>query len=136
GSGTMGLPDTWTAHAQGRRNRVSGRPRRIRLPAGDQQRTRRRRIRPTSSLSHSWRPQTRVAAGLNAFPLIKSRNTAVEPGMKSAPPAQIPLPGTSHADTHPGPVSAMRATVDGKFFRLGGRKFPIKGVTYGPFAPN
>jgi O-antigen biosynthesis protein len=28
-----------------------------------------------------------------------------------------------------------RITVDGKFFRLGGRKFYIKGVTYGPFAP-
>ena len=30
----------------------------------------------------------------------------------------------------------MRVTVDGKFFRLGGRKFYPKGVTYGPFAPN
>jgi len=29
-----------------------------------------------------------------------------------------------------------RVTVDGKFFRLGAEKFPIKGVTYGPFAPN
>ena len=27
-------------------------------------------------------------------------------------------------------------TVDGKFFRLGGRKFYPKGVSYGPFAPN
>ncbi len=26
--------------------------------------------------------------------------------------------------------------VDGKFFRLGGKKFYVKGVTYGPFAPN
>jgi hypothetical protein len=25
-----------------------------------------------------------------------------------------------------------RVTVDGKFFRLGGRKFVVKGVTYGP----
>lgn len=29
-----------------------------------------------------------------------------------------------------------RVTVDGKFFRLGKRKFSVKGVTYGPFAPN
>lgn len=26
--------------------------------------------------------------------------------------------------------------VDGKFFRLGAEKFPLKGVAYGPFAPN
>jgi glycosyltransferase involved in cell wall biosynthesis len=32
--------------------------------------------------------------------------------------------------------TADRVTVDGKFFRNGGRKFHIKGVTYGPFAPN
>ncbi len=55
--------------------------------------------------------------------------------MTFAPPAQIPLPGTSHADTHRSPAT-LRATVDGKFFRLGERKFHIKGVTYGPFAPN
>lgn len=29
-----------------------------------------------------------------------------------------------------------RITVDGKFFRRGARKFYLKGVTYGPFAPN
>ncbi|MBI3881362.1 MAG: glycosyltransferase [Verrucomicrobia bacterium] len=28
-----------------------------------------------------------------------------------------------------------RVTVDGKFFRLGGKKFYVKGVTYGPFGP-
>ncbi|HHY84275.1 MAG TPA: glycosyltransferase [Verrucomicrobia bacterium] len=34
-------------------------------------------------------------------------------------------------------VSAQpRVTVDGKFFRLGDAKFFIKGVAYGPFAPN
>lgn len=31
---------------------------------------------------------------------------------------------------------SQRVKVDGKFFRLGGRKFFVKGVTYGPFAPN
>lgn len=29
-----------------------------------------------------------------------------------------------------------RVVVDGKFFRLDGRKFCVKGITYGPFAPN
>ena len=32
--------------------------------------------------------------------------------------------------------SAERVRVDGKFFRLGARKFHVKGITYGPFAPN
>jgi O-antigen biosynthesis protein len=38
-----------------------------------------------------------------------------------------------------GPVSSPagpRVAVDGKFFRLRDRKFHIKGVSYGPFAPN
>lgn len=29
-----------------------------------------------------------------------------------------------------------RVTVEGKFFRLGAAKFPLKGVAYGPLAPN
>jgi glycosyltransferase involved in cell wall biosynthesis len=32
--------------------------------------------------------------------------------------------------------SKSRVVVDGKFFRLDGKKFHLKGVTYGPFAPN
>jgi GT2 family glycosyltransferase len=32
--------------------------------------------------------------------------------------------------------SVSRVSVDGKFFRLGGKKFHAKGVAYGPFAPN
>ncbi len=36
----------------------------------------------------------------------------------------------------PSTQTSQRVTVDGKFFRLGGRKFHVKGVTYGPFAPN
>src|SRR3954470_15441418 len=32
--------------------------------------------------------------------------------------------------------SRPRVVVDGKFFRLGDKKFYVKGVTYGPFAPN
>lgn len=31
--------------------------------------------------------------------------------------------------------SGARVTVDGKFFRLGGQKFYLKGVSYGPFVP-
>src|SRR6185436_4385845 len=30
----------------------------------------------------------------------------------------------------------QRVTVDGRFFRAGEKKFYIKGITYGPFAPN
>ena len=29
-----------------------------------------------------------------------------------------------------------RVTVDGKFFRLGENKFFVKGLSYGPFAPD
>jgi len=32
--------------------------------------------------------------------------------------------------------SRPRASVGGKFFRLGEKKFFVKGVAYGPFAPN
>ncbi len=33
-------------------------------------------------------------------------------------------------------MAAARVHVDGKFFRLGARKFYPRGLTYGPFAPN
>ena len=33
-------------------------------------------------------------------------------------------------------ATVTRPRVDGKFFRVGEAKFYIKGVTYGPFAPN
>lgn len=32
--------------------------------------------------------------------------------------------------------SRLRVSVDGKFFSLGGQKFYVKGVAYGPFCPN
>lgn len=35
-----------------------------------------------------------------------------------------------------GPKSGDRVRLDGKFFRLGDSKFYIKGISYGPFAPN
>src|SRR5260370_969934 len=31
-------------------------------------------------------------------------------------------------------ATSARVTADGKFFRLGGKKFHLKGVSYGPFA--
>jgi O-antigen biosynthesis protein len=34
------------------------------------------------------------------------------------------------------PPALLRVSVDGKFFRVGERKFFVKGVTYGPFAPS
>ena len=33
-------------------------------------------------------------------------------------------------------TSASRVNADGKFFRLGGKKIYLKGLAYGPFAPN
>jgi glycosyltransferase involved in cell wall biosynthesis len=33
-------------------------------------------------------------------------------------------------------TSRLRVTLDGKFFRLGQKKFYVKGVSYGPFAPD
>src|SRR5712691_9373642 len=33
-------------------------------------------------------------------------------------------------------TASERVTIDGKFLRLGERKFYVKGVTYGPFAPD
>jgi O-antigen biosynthesis protein len=33
-------------------------------------------------------------------------------------------------------TSASRVTLDGRFFRLGDGKYPVKGVTYGPFTPS
>src|SRR5437762_8610910 len=36
----------------------------------------------------------------------------------------------------PAATNRQRVTLDGKFFRLGDKKFYIKGVSYGPFAPD
>src|SRR5262252_2194752 len=33
-------------------------------------------------------------------------------------------------------ASSSRVSVDGKFFRLGEKKFYVKGIVYGPFEPN
>src|SRR4051794_3742245 len=34
------------------------------------------------------------------------------------------------------PAPSLRVVTDGKFFRLEGKRFFVKGVTYGPFATN
>jgi GT2 family glycosyltransferase len=48
-------------------------------------------------------------------------------------------PGLHHVGQGGAPVgaadSSRRVRLDGKFFRLGDRKFWVKGVTYGPFEP-
>lgn len=41
----------------------------------------------------------------------------------------VPIPASASPN-------AQRVAVDGKFFRCGARKFHVKGVTYGPFAPD
>ena len=44
---------------------------------------------------------------------------------------------TRDSETGPEPLRLRnRVRVDGKFFRVGDEKFHVKGVTYGPFAPN
>ena len=44
--------------------------------------------------------------------------------------------GLAPATAAEAPAGPPRVRVDGKFFRLGDEKFWVKGVTYGPFAPN
>src|SRR6185503_4667636 len=45
------------------------------------------------------------------------------------------MPDSSAVNSPPTPSSG-RVTVDGKGFRVGAEKFHVKGVTYGPFAPD
>ncbi len=47
-----------------------------------------------------------------------------------------PTASASPAVSEPSVTARQRVTVDGKFFRIGARKFFPKGVVYGPFAPN
>lgn len=48
----------------------------------------------------------------------------------------VPEPPNVQVGIKPVPEHTARVQVDGKFFRLAGRKFYPKGVAYGPFAPN
>lgn len=50
--------------------------------------------------------------------------------------AQLKLIPRPETPPRPGMQSTARVRVDGKFFRLGDQKFYVKGLTYGPFAPN
>src|SRR5436190_1815744 len=69
--------------------------------------------------------------------------TAVAPPETSTPAAgQLARAREAHA-THTGGGGRRRVEAvtdrvrrDGKFFRLGADKFYVKGVTYGPFAPD
>jgi len=61
-----------------------------------------------------------------------SRESKVEGREPEAPLPSTVIPRLS-TGTKPG---QPRVVVDGKFFRLAGRKFFVKGVTYGPFAPD
>src|SRR6185503_7914262 len=51
---------------------------------------------------------------------------------------KLPMNGSLQVPRSTQPIAAERSkvVVDGKFFRLGARKFYIKGITYGPFAPD
>lgn len=51
-------------------------------------------------------------------------------------PARLPAPAHSGGRQRKVQVVSNRVRRDGKFFRLGTEKFHVKGVTYGPFAPN
>src|SRR5262245_6383683 len=54
---------------------------------------------------------------------------------QSAGPIRVTLPQNTPPSAAPAPNQRARVRVDGKFFRLGDRKFYVKGITYGPFAP-
>ncbi|HMO65188.1 MAG TPA: glycoside hydrolase family 2 TIM barrel-domain containing protein, partial [Verrucomicrobiota bacterium] len=55
--------------------------------------------------------------------------------MTKAAGLRVPAHLVTDLDPDPGPASA-RVELDGKFFRLGGRRFAVRGVSYGGFAPN
>ena len=62
----------------------------------------------------------------------------MQSGISAAPPPGRMTDGFSDGIAPPeGSANVgMRVAVDGKFFRLGGGKWYVKGFTYGPFAPN
>jgi GT2 family glycosyltransferase len=47
-----------------------------------------------------------------------------------------PVDSLARAQLHPEPIPDRRQAVDGKFLRVDGRRFWVKGVTYGTFAPD
>ena len=67
----------------------------------------------------------------------ESAVVSTEP-IRAVPRAIMRAPGAPGSNGRQRRVvpSTNRVRRDGKFFRLGGEKFFVKGVTYGPFAPN
>jgi glycosyltransferase involved in cell wall biosynthesis len=66
---------------------------------------------------------------------------AQSPAPAGQPPAQVDLSppvgfGLAHGRQRVVDRVTNRVRRDGKFFRLGSDKFYVRGVTYGPFAPN
>src|SRR4051794_18336670 len=57
-------------------------------------------------------------------------------GLPSATPSRADLPASRTGRQRRAEPVTDRVRRDGKFFRLGSEKFYVKGVTYGPFAPN
>jgi glycosyltransferase involved in cell wall biosynthesis len=74
------------------------------------------------------------------MPPLRDSQGGTSPAQSSAlagSPSAGSLDVSTPANTNlPPDASRQRVVVDGKFFRLGDRKFHAKGVTYGPFAPN
>src|SRR5205809_7008864 len=61
------------------------------------------------------------------------RRLAPQPGDRQRQQTLAGLPSMPKALSS---TASERVTIDGKFFRLGERKFCVKGLTYGPFAPD
>ena len=60
---------------------------------------------------------------------------SVAPMPQHVVPSRVPAARTAGRQRRAEPVTG-RVRRDGKFFRIGADKFYVKGVTYGPFAPN
>ena len=79
------------------------------------------------------------------FPVLpgrtgKSRSPRLPSVQRALPTSRGPFvrpnPRTLPSVSEPTVNARQRATVDGRFFRVGSRKFFPKGVVYGPFPPN
>src|SRR5437868_2820982 len=69
--------------------------------------------------------------------LIKNPNAQFAPGPRSDLLAQIALaPVVAAPATSARQGADDRIRLDGKFFRCGESKWFVKGLTYGPFAPD
>src|SRR5689334_7370806 len=78
----------------------------------------------------------RRSMGSASLPVVHDR-----PGRQLAPgefpvPEPLTAPCPSGEQGEAAPSAGGRPAVDGKFLRVGGRRFLIRGVTYGTFVPN